>query len=69
VTDRKRQDPDQVRKERIADIARQLMDAFNHARNDPSLMAVNGHDTHAGYEFFIERSGEVFVVEIRKDME
>lgn len=55
-----RQDPEPVRQARIAEVAREMMDAYNHGKTDPSDMAVNGHDTDRGYVFFIERGGRTF---------
>ena len=55
-----RQDPEPVRKERIAEVAKQVMAGYNHTLTDPLLMAVNGHDTDHGYEFFV-RTGRLHV--------
>lgn len=55
-----RQDPWPVRRARIAEVAKDVMGGYNHNLTNPSVMAVNGHDTEKGYEFFIERDGRTF---------
>lgn len=51
-----------------ASIGRDLMDAWNRDKTDPSLMAVVGHDSTFGFEFCIERDGVTYTVEIRRDL-
>lgn len=52
-----RQDPWPARRARIAEVAKEVMNGYNQSVTDPSVMAVNGHDTELGYEFFVERDG------------
>ncbi len=52
-----RQDPEPVRAARIAEVAKRVMDRYNTWVDDPSDMAVNGHDTATGYEFFVQKDG------------
>jgi len=57
----------QARAARVAateKIGRELMDRYNRGLTDPSLMAVNGHSTATGYEFFIDRDGSVHTITV-----
>lgn len=53
----------------IAKIGRELIDAFNRDKTDPSVMAVCGHDTMTGYEFSIERGGVAYTVTVTRDLD
>lgn len=54
------QNPDEVRSAKIAGVAVEMMNRWNQGKTNPSDMAVCGHDTSTGYEFFVERDGEIY---------
>ena len=53
----------------IARVGRELIEAFNHGKNDPSGMAVCGHDTKTGYEFYVERGGVTYTITVTRDLD
>jgi len=59
---------DQQRQAVIAGIGAELMTAFNRGKTDPAQMAMLGHDTATGFEFVIERNGEVYVWSGTRDL-
>jgi hypothetical protein len=62
-----KQRADEMNRAKLATIGHELMDAFNHTKKDPSQMAVNGHDTSHGYQFFIDRGGETIRITVDRD--
>jgi hypothetical protein len=53
---------------RIADVGKRLMQRYNRDLTDPTVMAVVGHDTTFGYQFFVQEDGVTYIVEVRRDM-
>lgn len=60
---------DAARAAKLAQVGVELMNAYNHGKKDPSDMAVLGHDTTTGYEFYIEPGGDTVKVSITYDLE
>ena len=68
MREKEKQRADQARQGRLEQAGVDLMNAYNRGRTDPSHMAVNGHDTAPGYEFFIDSpSGETIRVTVGWD--
>ena len=53
----------------LREIGVDLMNAWNHGKTDPSLMAILGRDTMFGFAFNIERDGHTVKVELSRDVD
>jgi hypothetical protein len=53
----------------LREVGVDLMNAWNHGKTDPSLMAEYGRDTTFGFAFNIERDGQAVKVEVTRDID
>jgi hypothetical protein len=60
---------DDARAAATEQVGKTLMDRYNRDLRDPSVMAVLGHSTMTGYEFFIEENGVVHTVTVSRDLD
>ena len=51
-----------------ADVAKEVMNAYNRTKKNPGDMACLGHDTARGFEFALERDGVVYTFTVSRDL-